>query len=300
MSEAAEFSTDHHMDPDWGPWLTHFSLDVTYPVPQQLSHIIATVFFSNGLQQLDVSEKSKFKYAQELRELLPSQFCQKGYLTPEDVIEAFMRLALSYARRTSRLQSYGNRVFRHLLAHRMFRATTLPAHLQDVITSSVTDAAEVKHWGAMEELMREQDDVPSPGEGVLMRTATTTSDVLAQPISPEVLRWEDKTTQLCHCLLRKLFGSPKPLVQGSRVIIHGMKTEWLNGAEGILGTLHPNGRHYVHLLLPQSAVAQVAGGTVPIPLDNLMWIPGATDVVTVSRLQRAAGGGSKGAQVTPP
>jgi hypothetical protein len=133
-----------------------------------------------------------------------------------------------------------------------------------------------------------------------MRTATTTPDVLAQPISPEVLRWEDKTTQLCHCLLRKLFGSPKPLVQGSRVIIHGMKTEWLNGAEGILGTLHPNGRHYVHLLLPQSAVAQVAGGTVPIPLDNLMWIPGATDVVTVRRLQQAAGGGSKGAQVTPP
>ncbi len=56
MSEAAEFSTDH-MDPDWGPWLKDFSLDVTYPVPPELYRIITTVFFSNGLQQLDVSKK---------------------------------------------------------------------------------------------------------------------------------------------------------------------------------------------------------------------------------------------------
>ena len=257
------------MNPDWNALLPFCSLRVALELPPELGTAITESFFPNDLDLLDVSQKSEFKYApnsfhslhqyntwtryaQELRELMPSE-CQKGFLTHNDVHLAFMKLGVSYIRRTPRLQSYGNRMFRYLLTHHLFRTATLPAYLQDLVASSQSDAAEVAHWSAVEELLQEQDDVASPGEGVLLRTATTTAEVLAQPLGSDVLtslKWEDKTLQLCHCLLLKLFGR-KPLAQGSRVAIHGMKTEWLNGAEGTLGDLHPNGRYWVHLDPPK-------------------------------------------------
>jgi len=291
-----------HMHPNWDYMefiaCCSSTSDAISP-PPELSNAIAALFFPNGrAAALDISEKSAFKYAQELRELLPAE-SQKGHLTFQDVESAFLRLTLSYTRRTSRLQSYGNRMFRQILAHRVICTQALPEHL---FASNSTDAEEVDRWNVGFDLVQEQDNVESPAEGLLLRTATTCAEVLAQPLTPDVLQWEDKTTQLCHFLLHKLFGLPNVVQPGCRVCLTGLKSEWLNGAEGTVEERQPNGRYFVRLLLPQSAVEQAirnsGSARVQILPDNMMRYASETDTFSLRRLQDAAERlGQPGAQV---
>lgn len=296
-----------HFEPRWDAMnFITFCRNMETPVlpPPCLSNI-STIFFPDGPNHLiDLSENSDYKYAQELRELLPAE-SRKGNLTFEDVESAFFRLALAYARRTARLQAYGNRMFRYVLAREVFRAKALPEHL---FASINADAAEVNAWndGAVFELIDEQDCVESPGEGLLLRTKTTSAEVLAEPLTFEVLNWEESTTQTCHFLLMKLFGLPNTLEVGNSVCLSGMKgAAWLNGAEGTLGELHPNGRFYVDLLFPQSVVDKAIAldknrrPRVLISPDNLLRWPGPSDKFSLRRIQANADR-QPGAQVIPP
>ena len=105
-------------------------------LPFQCTDLIESLLFRNGRgQPLDVSEKSEFKYAPELRELLPAE-SQKGHLTFADVENAFLRLALSYVKRTTRLQNYGNMMFRNILGFQVFGAKALPLHLTAAVRAS--------------------------------------------------------------------------------------------------------------------------------------------------------------------
>jgi hypothetical protein len=104
------------------------------------------------------------------------------------------------------------------------------------LASSDNDQEEILTWedGAGFDLITEQDSVEGPGDGLLLRTATTSAEVLAQPMSPEVLKWEDSTYQLCHFLLMILLGLP---LDGAgpphTVCLQNLKSAgWLNGAEG--------------------------------------------------------------------
>ena len=284
------------------------SMDIP-TLPRECYSIISDLFFPNGSDRpIDVSENSTYKYAQELRELLPKE-CQKGNLTFDDVESAFLRLALAYARRTTRLQLYGNRMFRYVLTNRVFRTKAMPEHL---FASSKSDFVEVETWndGPVFGLVDEQDCTESPGEGLLLRTATTSPEVLAQPLSPEVLIWEDATSQLCHFLLMKLFETSNFLVEGATVCFEGLKgAAWLNGAEGTLGKLHPeNGRYYVDVNFPPSAVKMAIAKALPgssrpervlIPRDNLMRWPGASDTFSLRMIQDRAAWDPE-AQVVPP
>ena len=104
------------------------------------------------------------------------------------------------------------------------------------MASSDNDQEEILTWkdGAVFDLIAEEDSVEGPGDGLLLRTATTSAEVLAQPMSPEVLKWEDSTYQLCHFLLMILLGLP---LDGAgpphTVCLQNLKSAgWLNGAEG--------------------------------------------------------------------
>jgi hypothetical protein len=296
-----------HFDPCWNAFdFMALCLSTDIPtLPQPCLRLISIYFFPNGRDHpIDVSESSIYTHAQELRELLPTE-CQKGNLTFEDVESAFLRLAIAYARRTARLQAYGNRMFRHVLAREVFGTTAFPEHLFD---SANADLVHMHAWkdGPVFDLVDEQDCVESPGEGLLLRTQTTTAEVLAQPLSPEVLIWEDSTFQMCHFLLMKLFGLPNILEEGATVCLTGLKNAaWLNGAEGTLGELHVNGRYYVDLHFPQSivdkAIALDRNGRprVLIPRGNLIRWPGVSDRFSLRRIQANADR-QPGAQVIIP
>jgi hypothetical protein len=303
------FSADM-VNPDWDA-MTFMtlcrSLDIP-TLPPPIYSLISDTFFPNGCDRpIDVSENSKYKYAQELRELLPTE-CQKGNLTFDDVESAFLRLALAYARRTTRLQLYGNRMFRYVLGERVFRTKGLPEHLFE---SAHSDLAAIESWkdGDVFDLVDEQDCTESPGEGLLLRTATTSPEVLAQPLSPEVLIWEESTTQTCHFLLMQLFDLPNVLDVGATVCLQGLKgAAWLNGAEGTLGERHPNGRYYVDLNFPISAVKMAiandkSGRSRPervlISRDNLTRWPGASDRFSLRRIQEKAAWHPETQVVTP-
>lgn len=268
--------------------------DAAITLPPLFSDLVSKLFFPDGRHKhLDVSEKSHFKYAQELRDLLPKE-CVKGHLTFADVENAFLCLALSYANRTERLQRAGNRMLRVFLAHRVFGVKALPQHL---FASSASDQQAVHLFArdGCEELMLEQDIIESPGEGVLLRTATTSPEVLAQPPCPHVVTWEDQTTQLCHYLLHQLFHLPDVLAPGITVVLLNMKSAWLDGAEGTLGDLdYATGRWWVHVLRPQSAVNQAIAlhnrPMVQILPSNLRRWPGDTDRVSLRKLQDDAVG----------
>ena len=122
MAFISTFEADM-LEPNWEAFnFISYCRSTDFPaLPPPFLRTISILFFPNGCDHpIDVSEHSNFKYAQELRELLPKE-SQKGNLTREDVESAFLRLALNYARRTTRLQLYGNRMFRTVLAHHIFR-----------------------------------------------------------------------------------------------------------------------------------------------------------------------------------
>jgi hypothetical protein len=179
-------------------------------------------------------------------------------------------------------------MFRYTLSFLVFGAKMLPEHL--IETVAVED---LNGWNLGEDLVIEQQQLyDSLEEGLLLRTATTTSEVLSQPVNVDVLKWEDSTTQLCHFLLHKLFGLPNTLQKGNEVFLIGLKNKWLNGAEGTVGDQHPNGRYYVHLRLPKAAVEQASANTgsavVIIHPDNMYRIAGDADRFSIRRLLSAA------------
>lgn len=285
------------LDPQWDELgFLEFCRNSDAPIslPRMFSTIISQLFFPDGPQKhLNVSEQSDFKYAQELRDLLPKE-CSKGHLTFTDVENAFLRLALSYANRTERLQSAGNKMLRYLLAHQVFRTKALPPHLF-ASSSSDEQAYQLFVSKGCDELADEQDTIENPGEGLLLRTATTSPEVLAHPPCPHVVTWEDETAQLCHYLLHQLFDLPNTIAPGSTVVLVNMKSAWLDGAEGTLGDLdYATGRWWVHLLRPQSAVKQATAvhkrPMVQILPTNLKRWPGDTDRVSLRKLQDDAVG----------
>ncbi len=292
------------LNPNWdaAQFMTFCRSMDTPTLPRPCLNLISNLLFPSGCDHpIDVSENSHYKYAKELRELLPAE-SQKGNLTFADVESAFLRLALAYTRRTARLQVYGNRMFRYVLATSIFRTKGLPEYLFASINS---DGDEISTWndGTVFDLIAEQDNADSPGEGLLLRTQTTSTEVLALPLSVEVLKWEDATVQTCHFLLMKLFGLPNTLEQGSTVCLAGMKNaSWLNGAEGTLGEIHASGRYYVDLHFPQSVVDKAIANDrtsrprVLISPDNLIRWPGASDRFSLRRIQANADRQS-GAQV---
>ena len=223
------------------------------------------------------------------------QECRKGHLTFADVESLFLRLALSYARRTARLQRFGNKLLRHVLVKGVFGAVAFPTHVFEHVA---LDADAVRCWMQLEgkDLVQEQDLEGSPGENMLLRTVTTCPEVLAQPLSADVLTWDEQTTQLCHFLLCRLFDLPQELEMGSSVMLTGMKTDWLNGAEGTVGERDfSSGRFWVHLNLPQSTMQRVAAnnkstGTPSLLVNacNIMRWPGAADRFTLRMLQDKA------------
>jgi hypothetical protein len=225
------------------------------------------------------------------------QECRKGHLTFADVESLFLRLALSYARRTARLQRFGNKLLRHVLVTGVFGAVAFPTHVFEHVG---LDADAVRSWKQLEgkDLVQEQDLEGSPGEDMLLRTVTTCPEVLAQPLSADVLTWDEQTTQLCHFLLCHLFDLPHEFEMGSSVMLTGMKNEWLNGAEGTVGETDYSKtppRFWVHLNLPQSTVQRVAANnkTTGLPSllvlqDNIMRWPGAADRFTLRMLQDKA------------
>jgi hypothetical protein len=122
MAFISTFEADM-VDPNWEAFnFISYCRSTDFPaLPPPFLRMISILFFPDGCDHpIDVSEHSNFEYAQELRELLPTE-SQKGNLTREDIESAFLRLALNYARRTTRLQLYGNRMFRTVLAHQIFR-----------------------------------------------------------------------------------------------------------------------------------------------------------------------------------
>jgi len=260
---------------------------------------IQELFFPEGQDSvLDVSSSSKFEYAAELRELLPKE-SEKDFLMFDEVVAAFLRLELSYIQRTSTLQRYANAFFRYQLAFEWIRTRALPPWL---MMNSKVDVSIMKGFAALAEgavkLRQDEDEAPIPEQGCLLRTKTTTPEVLSRTPVHELVTWEDKTTQLVRWLLHRLFHpSDAPPSLGQRVCILEMSAEFLNGAEGYFEGWHPSvsDRIQVRLVFPAAVVSKVQSEKnttlVTIPYDRVIRYPDSSDVVSVRRLRALAASG---------
>jgi hypothetical protein len=265
-------------------------------LPSDVVASILELFFPDGRDSiLNVGPTSTFQYAQELRELLPRE-SEKEFLMFDEVADAFLRLMNSYIQRTASLQSFGNMLFRqHLFL--WFGIKVLPSWLIKICNADVSSLTALPNTA--EKLTTSEDDVPSPGEGLLLRTTSTTADTFSQSPLTSILRWDDETTQLVHFLLHRLFHPDQSaeLRKGQRVCIHGMSSGFLNGAEGYYEgqSASQPGRVEVRLVLPSAVVQKVQADnnttTVLIPEGKILRYPDANDVTSSRRLQLAAAAG---------
>jgi hypothetical protein len=270
-------------------------------LPPIVTSGVQELFFPEGQDSvLDVSSSSKFEYAQELRELLPKE-SEKDFLMFDEVEAAFLRLELTYIQRTSSLQRFGNALFREQLAFAWFRTRALPAYL---MASSKADTNFIESFAANDDavkLKQNEDEAASPDDGRLLRTKTTTPEVLSRSPPPELLIWDDKTSQLVRWLLHGLFNPSDDLPRvGQRVCILEMSSEFLNGAEGYFEGFHPDRVHFpdriqVRLVFPTSVVNKVQSEKnttiVTIPCNKVVRFPDSSDVISMRRLREAAAAG---------
>jgi hypothetical protein len=303
------------MNPDWRSFLLMSALNLkcrtscfcdiffrcrncpVLALPPSISSSIQELFFPEGRESiLDVSATSTFKYADELRELLPLE-SEKQFLMFDEVEHAFHRLMMSYIHRTFTLQKYGNALFRvHLLNY--FRMPRLPSWL---MSNSEADLQVCGASPSLAQLLTQTEvETPSPGDGLLLRTQSTTAEAFSRAPDNDVLRWDDSTEQLVRFILFKLFHPDAPhskVLPGHRVCIHGMSAAFLNGAEGYYERLSPSqpGRVEVRLVSPAAVVHKVQSEkntiVVIIPEEKIMRYPDLNDVVSFRRLRHFAAAG---------
>jgi hypothetical protein len=254
------------------------------------------LFFPEGRESiLDVSPTSKFQYAQELRELLPEE-SEKQFLMFDDVAKAFHRLMMSYIQRTSALQKFGNALFRVQL-QLWFHVQRLPSWLVPLMTSDISVIGASPSPAHM--LAQSEFETPSPDNGLLLRTKSTTAEAFSRAPHVDVLLWDDQTEQLVRFMLHRLFhpDTSADVRPGHRVCIFGMSSAFLNGAEGYYerrSPLQPD-RVEVRLAFPAAVVRKVMADkdttVVMIPENRIMRYPDVSDVVSFRRLRHIAAAG---------
>ncbi len=254
------------------------------------------MFFPEGRESiLDVSPTSKFQYADELRELLPEE-SEKQFLMFDDVTSAFRRLMMSYIQRTSSLQKFGNALFRVQL-RLWFRISVWPSWLMPLRTADLSIIGSSPNPAHL--LVKSEDETPSPGDDVLLRTKSTTAEAFSRaPLDfADALLWDDQTEQLVRCLLHRLFHPDDRLCPGHRVCIFGMSSAFLNGAEGYYERRSPSqpDRIEVRLVFPAAVVRKVVADkdttVVMIPENKIVRYPDINDVVSIGRLRAFAAAG---------
>jgi hypothetical protein len=166
-----------------------------------------------------------------------------------------------------------------------------------------TNAADIKLLSsfpdAAEQLAYSENITASSSEDALLRTKSTTTEVLSQAPLREILLWDDETHQLINFLLHRVFH-PEDAAEmrpGRRVCVYGMASAFLNGAEGYYEARSSSmpGRVEIRLVFPASVVQKVQRENnttiVIIPENKIVRYPDIRDVVSVGRLRQSAAAG---------
>jgi hypothetical protein len=301
------------MNPDWRSFLPMSALSVkcsscfcdiffrcrncpALTLPADITSSIQELFFPEGRESiLDVSATSTFKYADELRELLPLE-SEKQFLMFDEVEHAFHRLMMTYIHRTFTLQKYGNALFRVALLN-YFRMPYLPSWLMSKSDADLEVCGTSPSLAHL--LVQTEDETPSPGDGLLLRTKSTTAEAFSRAPHNDVLRWDESTEQLVRFILLRLFhpDADAEVLPGHRVCIFGMSAAFLNGAEGYYERRSPSqpGRVEVRLVSPAAVVHKVQSekdtSVIMIPENKIMRYPDLNDVVSFRRLRHFAAAG---------